>query len=73
MKELDKDIQKICSTVDCGYYTGPDVGYCHRFRVILTDQDKKDFYSQHCGDQLENIEMLSAVTRKYLTKMREKE
>jgi hypothetical protein len=73
MKDPERELARICSPDDCGYYTGPDVGYCHRFRVILTDQEKKDFYSMHCGSEMENIEMLAAVTRKYLTRTREKD
>jgi hypothetical protein len=37
-----------CTLEGCENYRGFDIGYCHKFKVILPSQDKKDFFAQLC-------------------------
>jgi hypothetical protein len=52
--------ERMCTLEGCENYRGFDVGYCHKFKVILRGQEKKDFFAQNCDENwdLEAIEVM---------------
>jgi hypothetical protein len=50
-------MERMCDLENCDDYRGFDIGYCHRLKVILNSQMKKEFFSGHCEEDMD-IEMI---------------
>lgn len=46
-------MERTCNLERCDDYRGFDIGYCHKLKVILNTELKKEFFAGNCHEDLD--------------------